>query len=214
MWWLSCGTAQIKMKGDITRKQERTAKKELSSILGTLGQVLKLFGGKYDAPLGESGMNTEEYMEYLGVPRFITPKGVKKGYTPALIKAAWADELKDTGASETVFYTYKTKYVRVIDSDPNDPQGRDKRVYASKEDALLGDAKKAMKVYTRVAIAFDKWNKDVLLNGLEQSKHIDKHVEKSTKSINAYETLEKVWIRYEVNGQVQVREIDRISTDY
>ena len=61
-------------------------------LTGRESQVLKQFEGIYSCKLPETeGLTVETWMEAHGVPRFVTPSGNKKGYTPALIAGGFND---------------------------------------------------------------------------------------------------------------------------
>ena len=105
----------------ITVKQENKGKRGILDLTGQISQVLKQFEGIYTRKLPETdGLTVEDWMEAHGVPRFVTPKGVKKGYTPALINGGWREEMLEVNDSNKVMGNYIFKNVPakyVMDED-------------------------------------------------------------------------------------------------
>ena len=163
-------------------------------LTGQMSQVLKQFEGIYSAKLDETdGLTVETYMMELGVPRFTTPKGVKKGYTPGLINAAWSDEmlLKSSDGKvmgNCIYRNVAAKYMV-------DENGGEKayRVFTSEASALSADGK-AITKYQLVQVPTTKWSVRTILKGLLQSKHHDKEAEKAKESEEKWAAIEECWI--------------------
>lgn len=183
-------------KFEMTKKQQNTARKGIKYMTGTMGQTLKVLGGLYDREIeGTKGMTVADYFAQLGVERFVTKTGAKKGFTPALILAAWADELKSVNADKsTVAYIYKRVNVLYEYMNPNDPDGRAYKVYATKEDAIEN---KPLKLYKRVPVDAHRWNIDLIMKGLEQSRNIDVESAKAATDLMTAQNLKTVWIMTE-----------------
>lgn len=163
-------------------------------LTGMLSQVLKQFEGIYSSKLEETdGLTVESYMTELGVPRFVTPSGVKKGYTPGLINHAWNDNMllmssEGKVMGNCIFKNVAAKYMR-------DENGGEKayRVFASEEAALSAEGK-AISRYQLVQVGATKWNVRTILKGLLQSKHYDKESEKAEDSEKSWAAIEHCWI--------------------
>lgn len=178
----------------ITKKQENKGANGILDLTGQISQVLKQFDGIYGTKLPDTdGLTVETWMEAHGVPRFVTPKGVKKGYTPGLVNAAWADEMLslDKDGKVSANYTYRNVAGKVqLGEDPTDPYYR---VYPSEEEALKEHGK-SICVYKLVEVPKNRWSVKTILTGLMQTRDYAKHHEKSEKSIGEWEALEHVYI--------------------
>lgn len=178
----------------ITRKQENKGMRAILDLTGQLSQVLKQFDGIYGAKLPDTdGLTVESWMSAHGVRRFVTPKGVKKGYTPALLNDGWCADMllkSDDGKvmGNCVFKNVAAKYMREEDGFE-----RAYRVYASEKDALDSEAK-GISLYKLVQIPNNKWSVRMILKGLVQSEHYEKEDEKRTKSAEEWANVEECWI--------------------
>ena len=163
-------------------------------LTGQLSQVLKQFEGIYSAKLPETdGLTVESYMGELGVPRFVTPRGVKKGYTPGLINAAWNDDMllkssEDRVMGNCIYRNVAAKYMI-------EENGGEKayRVFTSEAQALSPEGK-AVSKYQLVQVPTTKWSVRTILKGLLQSKHHDKEAEKAKESEEKWAAIEECWI--------------------
>lgn len=183
----------------ITKKQESKGFRGIIDATSVLSQVLKQFDGIYSVKLPDTdGLTIEEWMEYMGVPRFTQTskngKVTKKGYTPGLINAAWDTNMllrADNGDvfGNCVYKNVAAKYM-MMDSDERE---RAYRVYSSEEEALATDGKPISR-YQLVEVPKNKWSVRTILTGLRQSRHHDKESEKSKKSYTAWEEVEECWI--------------------
>ena len=168
--------------------------KAILELTGQLSQVLKQFEGIYASKLEETdGLTVESYMTELGVPRFVTKSGVKKGYTPGLINAAWNDNMllmssEGRVMGNCIFKNVAAKYMR-------DENGGEKayRVFSSEAQALSAEGK-AISRYQLVQVAPTRWNVRTILKGLLQSKHYDKESEKAEESEKSWAAIEECWI--------------------
>jgi hypothetical protein len=194
----------------ISRKQENKGMKAILDLTGQLSQVLKQFDGIYSCKLEETdGLTVESYMTELGVPRFVTKSGVKKGYTPGLINAAWNDDmlLKSSEGKvmgNCIYKNVAAKYMR-------EENGGEKayRVFASEEAALSAEGK-AITRYQLVQVGTTKWNVRIILKGLLQSKHHDKESEKAEESEKSWAAIEECWI---VVNEGKERKAVKVSKD-
>lgn len=194
----------------ITKKQENKGRRGILDLTGQISQVLKQFEGIYTKKLPETGgLTVEGWMSAHGVERFVTPKGAKKGYTPALVMAGWHDEMK---ADKTA---YVFKNVAAKFAIPCEEAGawgyqaaKSFRVF-TKEEAEKEDGKPISR-YMLVPVAPNKWSVDTILKGLIQGAEFEKHEEKMILSDCEWAKLEKVYIvRYDkVDGQVVRRIIE------
>ena len=184
--------------------------KAILDLTGQLSQVLKQFDGIYSCKLEETdGLTVESYMTELGVPRFVTKSGVKKGYTPGLINAAWNDNmlLKSSEGKvmgNCIYKNVAAKYMR-------EENGGEKayRVFASEEAALSAEGK-AITRYQLVQVGTTKWNVRTILKGLLQSKHHDKESEKAEESEKSWAAIEECWI---VVNEGKERKAVKVSKD-
>lgn len=186
---------RVMKQTNITVKQENRGKRGILDLTGQLSQVLRQFEGIYCRKLPETdNLTVEDWMEAHGVPRFVTPKGVKKGYTPSLINRGWREEMlmKSEEGKVMANCVYKNVPAKYI-IDEEDGKQRAYRVYASEEEALSADGK-ALSVYKLVQIIPNRWSVNVILNGLIQGRNWEKHAEKASASELAWEDVEKVFI--------------------
>ncbi len=178
----------------ISRKQETKGMRGILDLTGRLPQVLKQFEGIYSAKLPETdGLTVEGWMEAHGVSRFVTPKGNKKGYTPALVNAGFNEAMllkSDDGKvmGTCIYKNVVAKYMR-------EENGGEKayRVYASEESALSAEGKPISK-YQLVQIPDNCWSVRTILRGLIQSAHHDKETEKVSNTAKAWEDVKECWI--------------------
>ena len=200
---------------EITKKQENKAIRGIYDLTGQLSQVLKVFDGIYHRTLPDTnGLTVEDTMLHFGVPRFVTPKGVKKGYTPGLINAAWRNEMllkSDDGKvlGNCVFKNVAAKYMMVGDDDKK----RAYRVYESEAEALKEDGK-PLSLYKLVQIDPCRWSVRAIMKGLKQSKEYDKESKKAESSATAWEDVKECWIVV-TKGSVRVaKRIDKSSVEF
>jgi len=194
----------------ITVKQENKGKRGILDLTGQLSQVLKQFEGIYTRKLPETdGLTVEDWMEAHGVPRFVTPKGVKKGYTPALINGGWREEMLAVNDSNKVMGNYIFKNVPakyVMDEDDKETAYR---VYASEEEALKADGK-PISVYRLALIDPHKWSVNTILTGLIQSRKYTKLAEKSKEAEDKWAAIEHCYI---VKTEGSERKVIEVSKD-
>ena len=178
----------------ISRKQETKGMRGILDLTGREAQVLKQFEGIYSCKLPETdGLTVESWMEAHGVPRFVTPKGNKKGYTPALIAGGFNEAMllkSDAGKvmGTCIYKNVAAKYM-------HEENGGEKalRVYASEDAALSADGK-AISKYQLVQIPDNNWSVRVILRGLIQSAHHASEAEKVEKSAKAWEDVKECWV--------------------
>ena len=184
----------------ITIKQENKGKRGILDLTGMLSQVLKQFEGIYGRKLPETdGLTVEDWMDAHGAHRFVSPKGVKKGYTPALINAAWAEGMLLTNDEGKVCgnYIFRNKVAKVTISE--DEKDKAYKVY-TKEEAEKEDGKPVTKFMLDL-IDSHKWSVKTILDGLVQTRKYDKLSEKAMLSEIEWEELydedELYIVRYE-----------------
>lgn len=178
----------------ISKKQENKGMRGILDLIGTLSQQLKTFDGVFHKVLPETdGLTVETWLAQHGVVRFVTPKGVKKGITPALFNAGVDDDLKAINADGKVManYIYKNVVAKIAVSEGD----KDKmfRVFASEEDALKEDGK-AISIYKKVEIDCSAWSGRIMLKELQQSQEIEKHQKKAEESEVAWTNVDECWI--------------------
>jgi len=178
----------------ITRKQENKGMRGILDLTGRESQVLKQFEGIYSCKLPETdGLTVESWMEAHGVPRFVTPKGVKKGYTPILIAGGFNEAmlLKSSEGKVMGSCTYRNVPAKYMLEENGGEKSY--RVYASEAEALSADGK-AISKYQLVQIPDNNWSVRIILRGLIQSAHHDAEAEKAKKSVEKWDAIEECWI--------------------
>lgn len=152
-------------------------KKAFSNILEqtrSFSQCLKVFGGIMNVEVVEVNgvaLTTEQILS-----RAVECKNGK--LSPAAIKDAWADYLKDEKGNLCV-YKYVTAHKNEVD-----PEAKKRDVYYWDEEAK---EYKTVRRYVKVAIDANKWSAGLVLQGLWQTlfpeevlktvKELDKHFE-------------------------------------
>lgn len=177
----------------ISKKQENKGVRGILELTGMMSQVLKQFEGIYTRNLPETdGMTVESWMEAHGVPRFVTPKGVKKGYTPALINGGWHDNMLIVNDENKVMGNCIYKNVVAKLTIAEDEKEKAYRVF-TKEEAEKVDGK-PIKRYMQVQVEPTKWSVAAILKGLVQSREYNKHAEKAEESEKEWNAIEDVYI--------------------
>jgi hypothetical protein len=178
----------------ISRKQENKGMRGILDLTGRESQVLKQFEGIYSCKLPETeGLTVETWMEAHGVPRFVTPSGNKKGYTPALIAGGFNEAMLLKSSEGKVMGTCLYKSVPAKYMMEENGGEKSYRVYASKEEALKEDGK-AISKYQLWQIPDNNWSVRLILRGLIQSNHHDAEAKKSKESEDKWEAVKECWI--------------------
>lgn len=194
----------------ISAKQENKGRRGILYLTGQISQVLKQFEGIYTCKLEETdGLTVEDWMEAHGVPRFVTAKGVKKGYTPGLINGGWREEMLAVNDENKVMGNYIFKNVQAKYVMDEEDKETSYRVFASEEEALKEDGK-AISVYRLALIDPHKWNVDTILKGLIQSRKYDKESQKSQESEEKWAAIEHCYI---VKTEGKERKVVEVSKD-
>lgn len=165
-----------------------------------LTQVLRSFADLYDKELKDTnGLTVEAWMHEMGVDRFVTKNGTKKGYTPGTIKAGWEPDMLTADGAMCTFKNVRAKYKI------------DKEVYAvyTREEAEKLDGKPVAR-YQLAQVADDKWTVALVMRGLKQSRDFKTHNERAIESELAYGDMDELFI-VKVNGSQ--REIVSVKKD-
>ena len=179
----------------ITNKQINKGAKGILDLTGKLPQVLKQFEGLYKTVLPEcDGMTVEEWMDAMGVHRWVGKNGAKKGYTPAALDEGWCESMKKYGddgkvVENCIFRNVRGQYI-VGELGSDDYKAY--HVY-TKEEAFKENPKPIVR-YMLKGINRDRWTMRNILDGLKQTYYYDKHNKKSIDSDAAWANVEEVYI--------------------
>lgn len=180
---------------------------EITKKCSALTQVLKQFEGMYNTPMESCpGMTVEEWMSSMGVERFVTKGGKKKGYTPGTLRGGWHKDMLSKDGNLCLFRMRKAKY--------KEGKGAPMDVYTLKEAQKLGG--KPIARYMLCEMGSDAlWTTRMVMRGLEQSHNYEKEFETHLELECEYEEALGgelcVVILEEENGKL-VRHIQKIDS--
>lgn len=190
--------------------------RNIEEMTGVLSQTVKLYEGLYSKKCKDtSGLTVEQWMEQCGVSRFVTPKGVKKGYTPGLILGAWHPMMRRKKADGTVqARVYKRVAAKWSDDDNNlfDVFTREE---AEKRVAQGGNNGGRIVRTMLVDVPDTRWSIRVINQGLTQKFDHKKWEEREVESDLAWEAVEECFIIKEEQDEngVSVRTMVEVSKD-
>lgn len=198
----------------ISVKQENKGKRGILDLTGQLSQVLKQFDGIYGRKLPETdGLTVEDWMDEHGVHRFVTPKGVKKGYTPALLNEGWKESMLLRNDEGKVMGNYIFKQVPAKVAISEDDKERSYRVYPSAAEALKEDGK-SISIYKMVLVPSNKWSVNTILSGLIQSHRYDKFSKKAAESMEKWEAIENCYIVVNSGKERKVVQVSKEAVQF
>lgn len=160
------------------------------SKTSALTQVLRSFADLYGQELpGTDGLTVEAWMHEMGVERFVTKNGTKKGYTPGTIRAGWSADMLTESGQMCTFKNVRAK-VKI-----------DGTVYAvyTRAQAEQLDGKPVSR-YMLTEVADDKWTVALVLKGIKQSRDYATNNDKAVLSELAYEDMQDLCI-VKINGK-------------
>ncbi len=183
---------------NLSTSQVNNGVKAIISKTSQLTQVLRAFADLYDKELPNTeGLTVEAWMSAMGVERFVTAKGQKKGYTPGTIKAGWHNTMLTKVGNMCTFKNVRAK-VKV---------GKEVFPVYTREEAEKLDGKPVSQ-YMLAEIADDKWTVAIVLKGIKQSRDFTTHNDRAVESALDYEALTDLCIvRIAEKDGKQVREI-------
>lgn len=174
-----------KTQNTISKKQENKGARGILGLTSTLGQTLKQFDGIYSRLLPEcDGLTVEGWMSAHGVERYVTPKGAKKGYTPALLMDGWHEGMK----VDKQAFVFKNVVAKCFLGDDEVRF----RVF-TKEEAEKVDGKPISR-YMLQEVPANNWSVLTILKGLKQGNNFQKEEEKMLLSEIEWEKIENVYV--------------------
>lgn len=200
----------------MSKKDLLKGAKDIEDMTGVLSQVVKLYAGLYNRKCkNTSGLTVEEWMLQCGVPRFVTSKGVKKGYTPKLILDAWHPAMRRVRTDGTIqARVYKRVSATWVDADANSHDVFT-RAEAEKRVAQGGNNGARIVRTMLVDVADTKWSVRTINRGLIQKFEHKVWEEREVMSDLAWEEVEECFIiteKQNENGET-VRAMVEVSKD-
>lgn len=192
----------------MTSKEMREGARNIRKMTKTLGQVCKCYEGLYrDVCVADSKLTVEDWMEKMGVPRFVAPNGKKKGYTPGLILGAWHPKMK----KETLDGKVHARIFKNVKAVYTDANGAKYDVFtkdeAAKRVAKGGNNGAPIKCCTLVDIPTEGWSIDKIDTGLMQKFNYPKFAKTVSEDAEAWRNVEECYIVTEKEDGERVMEL-------
>lgn len=157
-------------------------------------------------------------------PHYVGKNKVAKAYGPAEFNEAiklngGADQLLEREGDKVVkTYVYRERNVNVeLIEEDNDNGSKSYPIYTleeAKKKAKGETGAKAIKVWSRVEIAEYGWGPKLIFTVLEQSQDAISFENKATKSREAYEAIEHVYIVKNIRGTETVIEVEKPELNF
>lgn len=202
---------------NMTKSLENKGWKSIVEETHTLNQVLKSFGGLGTKKLdGLDGLTVAEFLALYGIE-------MKNGrVSPGALRAAWHKGLLITdGKSEKMAIFRNIPATWKPQAGDELFEGENTRHYfvATKEEAekyVKSGKCNFLGQYKVVAIPDKRWDTPLIARAMKQGREFKKHNDRSVKLVLDWESLESVYIVYDVvneSGELVERKMRAVAKD-